>query len=430
MAGQATRLSTGARTTLRQRLALTPAMKQSMTLLSMRGMAIARMAKALEAENPFLDVVMPAATISPSAGMEQPRGFDHIDHAEVNPVSLSAHLMASLPELIRNPEEKAVALAMVEHVSPAGWLEPEGVEKARSMGFEGERLESLINRLQMIEPAGLFARNLAECLRLQIEDRGEITNPVDLLLTHLDTLADGDMAGVVKATGLDAAEIADALGVVRRCNPKPGAAFIHDEGDIFRPDLIIKPEGGGFVVIINQDSLPEVRVHDTAPDDEAGILLRKEAERQMRELNTSIRVRSEMLLAAAAMIIAHQQEFLKKGEAAIKPLSMETVAREIGCHKSTVSRVVADKLCDTPRGLMALRDFFSAAIKQPDGAELASRAVTARIARMVEAEEAARPLSDQVIADELRQHGINIARRTVAKYREQLHIKPWKQRLF
>ncbi|MGC6484379.1 MAG: RNA polymerase factor sigma-54 [Candidatus Puniceispirillales bacterium] len=428
MAAPATRLAPGQQQTTRQRLAMTPAMKQSMTLLSMRGMAIARMVKALEAENPFLDVTLPRTNVAGTAGMEQPPGFDHIDHAAVHPVSLAAHLFAAIPHVIRNPEEKAVAFALVEHISPAGWLEAEGLLKARAMGFEGDRLEMLISRLQTIEPAGLFARNLAECLALQIDDRGEMTAEVRALLTHLNHLVEGDAAGLMQATGLDAAALDRALAALRRCNPKPGAVFLHDEGDIFRPDLIISPDGEGFAVMINADSLPEIRLRDAAVDDDAGRILRREAERQMREMTAAIRNRSEMLLAAGAAIVSHQQAFLKRGEIALKPLSMENIADALGCHKSTISRVVADKLCDTPRGMLALRDFFSAELKQPKGPGLASRAVAARITALIDAEAAENPLSDQAIAEILARDGISIARRTVAKYRDQNNIKPWKQR--
>ena len=415
----------------KQRLALTPTLRQSMELLSLRGMAIARLVKSIADENPYLEVTMPLAHTPGQAGTTAPAGFDHIDDQVLHPVSLSAHLFAALGEAIRHADDRAVALALIPHVSAAGWLEESGVALARSMGYDGVKFETLLKKMQAIEPAGLFARNLAECLRLQIDDRDEMTAEVSRVLDHLNMLEGGSADALARATGLDAAGLGAVMAVLRRCNPKPGAAFIQDEGDIFRPDLIIHAEGTAktFNVMVNQDSLPEIRLReDMAADDDAGRILCAEAERQMRELTSALKTRSEMLLAAGALIISQQQEFLHHGEMALKPLTMVMLADQMGCHKSTISRLVADKLCDTPRGLLPLRDFFSPVLKQSRGPDLASRAVAARIIGIIAAEDSAAPLSDHAIAARLAEDGISIARRTIAKYREQNNIPSWTQR--
>lgn len=416
----------------KQRLALTPTLRQSMELLSLRGMAIARRAKSIADENPYLEVTMPPQHMPGQAGTGTAAGFDHIDHQPSHPVSLSAHLFAALGEAIRHADDRAVALALIPHVSPAGWLEQSGVILARRMGYDGMKFETMLKTMQGIEPAGLFARNLAECLRLQIDDRAEMTADISNVLDHLHLLEGGSLDALVRATGLDEAGLSAVMAVLRRCNPKPGAAFIQDEGDIFRPDLIIRAEGAAaktFNVMINQDSLPEIRLREEmAADDDAGRILRAEAERQMRELASALKTRSEMLLAAGALIISQQQEFLHRGEVALRPLTMVMLADRMGCHKSTISRLVADKLCDTPRGMLALKDFFSPVLKQSRGPDLASRAVAARMIGIIEAEDTAAPLSDHAIAARLAGDGISIARRTIAKYREQNNIPSWTQR--
>ena len=163
-------------TKARQRLALTPSMRQSMELWSQRGMTISRMIKALSDDNPYLDVTMPTEYTTPQTGMDVSStglgDLDRVDHDYVYPVSLASHLFTAIGQTVRNPDDRAVALAMVEHVSAAGWLEESGLETARAMGCDGVRLDRLLDQLHAIEPAGLFARNLAECLRLQLEDRG------------------------------------------------------------------------------------------------------------------------------------------------------------------------------------------------------------------------------------------------------------------
>ena len=416
----------------KQRLALTPTLRQSMELLSLRGMAIARLVKSIADENPYLEVTMPPAHTPGQAGTGPAAGFDHIDNQASHPVSLSAHLFAALGEVVRNADDRAVALALIPHVSPAGWLEESGVALARHMGYDGMKFEALLKTMQSIEPAGLFARNLAECLRLQIDDRDEMIADVSRVLDHLNLLEGGSPDGLVRATGLDEAGLSAVMAVLRRCNPKPGAAFIQDEGDIFRPDLLIHAEGAAaktFNVMVNQESLPEIRLREEmAADDDAERILRAEAERQMRELASALRTRSEMLLAAGALIISQQQEFLHRGEVALKPLTMVMMADRMGCHKSTISRLVADKLCDTPRGMLALKDFFSPVLKQSRGPDLASRAVAARMIGIIEAEDTDAPLSDHAIAARLAADGISIARRTIAKYREQNNIPTWTQR--
>ena len=260
--------------------------------------------------------------------------------------------------------------------------------------------------------------------------QGELTPVSDLVLSHLDLLVNGGADHMSDVLGIPLADITDSLVSIRRCNPKPGAAFIQDEGDIFRPDLIIRAQGSSFSVAINRDSLPEISIREDMPaDDEAARILKAEALAQMRALTSALKTRSEMLLSAGAVIIQHQQAFLRGGELSLLPLTMAMVAEKMQCHKSTISRLVADKLCDTPRGMLSLRDFFSSALKQPRGADLASRAVAARVADLIAQESKTSPLSDQAIADHLGRNGISIARRTVAKYREQNHIKPWQYRL-
>ena len=411
-----------------QRLSLNPSLRQSMAVLAMRGSAIKRLARAAAEDNPFLEVVLPPALPVSAAGAQEAPDFDRFSHDAVHPVSLGQHLIGEIGLLVRDPDLRAVALMLAEHVSPAGWLDPGGAARAAEMGVAGEEFENLLRLLQSIDPPGLFARDLAECLRIQLQRMGDADDDSAKVLGMLEHMGEGGIDGLAGATGLDTGRVEAVMKRLRRCNPKPGAAFIHDEGEIFRPDLIVEQGPDGFTVQVNRDSLPEIRVVDAGADDEAGKLLLKQARAEARTLTWAIRQRGEMLLAAGALLVRHQTGFLRGGERHIRPLTMQELADRLDCHKATVSRLVADKLCQTPRGMLELRDFFATGLRQPGGGSVAGRAVAARIAEAVASENRARPHSDDALAAMLAADGIGVARRTVAKYRQANSIPRWQDR--
>lgn len=412
----------------RPRLAMTPLLRQSLSVLAMRASAITRLARQLGDDNPMLDIRLPDAPMRSAAGADLPPDFDQFSHDAVHPASLAEHLEREIRLQLRDADQRAVGLSLIEHVSPAGWLDPSGAAAAARLGVEGTAFEALLGQLQALDPPGVFARNLAECLALQLDRLEMLDADARAVLAVLDRLADGGMDALVSASGLSAEATAAVLARLRRCNPKPGAAFSHDDGDIFRPDLIIETAGDGFSVSINDASLPMVTVKDQDGDDEASRLLARRARDEARFLNAAIRHRSEMLLAAGGMLVQHQAAFLCAGERAIQPLSMAMLADRLGCNKSTVSRLVADKLCQTPRGMLALRDFFATGLRQPDGSQVAGRAVAARLVELVAAEDRAAPLSDDALGALLAAEGFTVARRTIAKYRQENMIPNWQDR--
>ena len=247
---------------------------------------------------------------------------------------------------------------------------------------------------------------------LQLIDRCEDDANTNLVLDHLDAIGDGTIG---EATGLHDDDLARALQKIRRCNPKPGAAFIYDEGDIFTPDLMIASNSNGLNVSVNQENLPSVSVFENASaDDDASKMLLADAKHQVSMLNAAIKNRAEMLLKAGGLLARLQHDFLVKGEAYIKPLTMIELAEQMSCHKSTISRLVAGKLIQTPRGMMEMSSFFASGIKQPHGGMVAGRAIKAKILSMDDDNH----LSDAEITDQLQKDGIVIARRTVNKYRQ------------
>ncbi|XDZ64801.1 RNA polymerase factor sigma-54 [Alphaproteobacteria bacterium LSUCC0684] len=415
----------------KQRLALTPRMRQSIAVLSLRGAGISRLAEDLQSANPLLDITLPEDHPLSGHGQDIPLDMGHISGEALHPVTLAEHLFRQINQSLRDPSERAVAMALVEHVSPAGWLDPSGVEAARSMGMDEAAFEELMARLHELEPAGVFARNLAECLRIQLADQGRLTESATAVLAHLDLLPEEGVAGLARITGLDPQEIEAVLAGMRSCNPRPGAGFLVDRGDIFRPDLIIEKSEHGYSIAVNQASLPRVELmpEDDGEEDEATRLLRKKAREEAGWLNAAIRQRSAMLLEAGVILLRVQKEFLDQGDAGIRPYRMQDLAEEMGCHKSTISRLVVDKLCQTPRGMIALKDFFAVGLGQPDGSQVAGRAVSAHISRLVAEEDISMPLSDDTLAEKLGREGIIVARRTIAKYRQLAGLPNWRGRL-
>ena len=422
--GVGQRLSPNLSPNLSQGLVMTPSLQQALQLMAMRLGDVRKFVLDLAADNPFLDVQLPSLPAQKSP--EDPGfDFDRISHESQHPVTLASHVMAQIGVSFKNPDDRAIALLMVEHLAPHGWLEDGALEMLTSRGVSAENFSRILNQLQTLEPVGVFARDLAECLTLQLADKGLLDDDMRLILNHLDALHDG-VENLAQRVGVSVDEVAAGLAKLRRCQPKPGADFIQDDGDIFHPDLVITSTEDGFDVAVNQGMMPSVSVRDPSVSDkdegdidDASKLLFKKAQEDARMLTKGFARRHEMLLNCTRHLTQYQAAYLKEGEAMIKPLSMAVLADEIGVHKSTISRVVADKLVDTPRGMLHLSDFFSPSVAQPDGSLVASRRIMALIRGYCMGEDPAHPLSDQDLSDALAEKGIIVARRTIAKYRQQ-----------
>ena len=407
----------------RQRLAITPSLRQSMMVLAMRLGDLRKFARQLTEENPWLDVHLPEPQIgtlpSSSAGQSMEFDADRLDQERLHPMTLAEFVMRQIGQNFNHPDQRALAFAMVPYLSPVGWLDPDAFPDLMQKGFDEQALQHVLTRLQSLEPCGVFARNLAECLYVQLSDQDLLTPSVTAALQHLDALENG-IEALAKEAKISIDETQAALGVIRRCDPKPGAAFLQDEGDIFHPDLIISETDDGYAVTVNKGLMPEIRINeDLMADDDASKILLKKAKDDLQILGRSMAHRQEMLLAAGGLLVQHQSGFLKSGEAAIAPLSMTALADEMGCHKGTVSRLVADKMVDTPRGMMMMVDFFSAAVPQPNGQAVASRKIMALMRERLSTEDLSHPLTDQQLADHFKKQGITVARRTIAKYRHE-----------
>lgn len=337
--------------------------------------------------------------------------------------SLHGHVLHQIGMTFRDPQARAIAEAFAAALEPSGWLRLGPADIAAETGCTPARAEAVLVRLQTIDPAGLFARSLAECLRLQAADRDELTPAMDRLLDHLDLLADGRFEALSRLCGVPVPEVRALLAQLRRYDPKPGARFGGAPLPVRPPDLIVQPEGvARWSVDLNRASAPAVIVDEDAAARIDDATRRETALAEARWLARAVSRRNASTLRIAAAVVRRQGEYLRRGPAGLAPLTLADIAAETGLHDSTVSRVVSGLLVQTPAGVWTLRSFFSVGLPAADGATIAAAAVRAMISRLIAAEPPDDPLSDAAICAALRAQGYQIARRTVAKYRGLLGV--------
>ena len=404
-----------------QTLSLTTGLLASINMLRTDAAGLTRYLEEHAAENPYLVLDRPVIvdwlprwTGALGVGGEPPSE----DRDAAPAPSLIAHLMAEVDRLFPGGRARQIALVLAEAVEPSGWLGMPLAALAVDAKASLVEAAAVLHKLQGIEPTGLFAQNLAECLRLQAREAGELDKVLALMLDNLDVLARGEFARLAKLCGVDEAEIMARLRVIRAMDPKPGAQFAQGAAPVREPDLIAKKGTHGWEVALNKSALPAVRLDRPAPGvrDEPT----KTAWSAAQSVARMLAARNTTLLAVGAEVMRRQVTALDHGIGAMAPLTMADVAMALDLHESTISRVVAGTSIDTPRGTWWLRALFSGSM----GGDVSSATLRDRLARLVAGEDRAKPLSDDALAKVLSQGGADIARRTVAKYRGLLNIPP------
>ncbi len=351
----------------------------------------------------------------------------HMDFAAPVALSLEEELLREVDVRFANLSEKAIAVFLVGSLDERGYLVVPLAEAARATGTDEASVERILRVLQSFDPAGIGARDLAECMRLQAERTGLYHGLLRAVIErHLRAVAEGRYREIARAEGASLAEVQMAVDILRSFSPKPGSAYGGEPPAYIRPDVRVVRVDGRMEVIVCEEHLPRLRVSrlyqragemDTETRDY--IAQRIYA---ARAFIRSIEQRSETLRRVTEELVRRQADFVLHGAGALHPLTMQNVAAALGMHESTVSRAVANKYIDLPRGLVSLKAFFSTAVgAEADGTHSAEQVRTA-IRAIVEAEDAANPLSDARIMELLAVRGIAAARRTVMKYREQLGI--------
>ncbi len=376
--------------------------------------------------------------IGGGGGGGAPAGEDYNLEAFVaSDVSLQQHLGDQMVLAVSDPVERMIAQVMIDNLDDAGYLRLDLDETAERMGVGRDRLEAILGILQTLEPTGVFARSLAECLKLQLQERNRYDPAMAALIENIDLLARHDYAGLRAACGVDDEDLREMIAELRALDPKPGSSFGETLIQPVVPDVIVRPaRDGGWSVELNSDTLPKVLVNQTyyasvsrQARDESEKSFLTECLQTANWLTKSLDQRARTILKVASEIVRQQDAFLTEGVQYLRPLNLRTIAEAISMHESTVSRVTSNKYMATPRGIFELKYFFSAAIPSSAGGDAHSaEAVRHRIKALIDAERADDVLSDDTLVKVLKEEGIDIARRTVAKYRESLRIPSSVQR--
>ncbi|UYG08840.1 RNA polymerase factor sigma-54 [Halomonas sp. M4R1S46] len=357
--------------------------------------------------------------------------------------SLQGHLTWQLAMSGLGERETHIAESLIDAVNGDGYLEQsldELREGLRPQGLEGlatREVEGVLLRLQQFEPTGVFARDLRECLLLQLaalpQDTPLLPQARRLVRQFLEALAGNDRRLLKRRLGLEDAVLDEVIALIRGLDPRPGSAFAAGDSDYVIPDLIARPSEQGWRIELNPEALPRLRIQP----DYAALIKRadksqdnqflKDHLQEARWLLKSLTSRNDTLLRVGREVMARQLDFLERGEEAMRPLILADIAQAVEMHESTISRVTTQKFIHTPRGVFELKYFFSSQVGGGDEAH-SSTAIRARIRKLIQEEPPRKPLSDSKLVDLLAEEGIEVARRTVAKYREAMHIPSSSQR--
>ena len=360
-----------------------------------------------------------------------------LDAMAATAATLRDHVAGQIAFAFRSATEAALAHELADTLDENGYLGLPLSELAESLRVTQRRLEAVLTICQSFEPPGIFARDLRECLALQLRVKNRFDPAMQALITHLELLARRDFETLRRLCGVDDADLLDMMAEIRALDPRPGLAFSGSTSEIVVPDVMVKPASdGSWAIELNPDVLPRVLV-DQSYYTEVSRHARSAADRSFLTeclqsanwLTRSLDQRAKTILKVATEIVRQQDAFLVQGIRHLKPLNLRTVADAIGMHESTVSRVTSNKYMLTPRGVFELRFFFTAAIQSAEGGDAhSSEAVRDRIRQLIDEEAASDVLSDDSIVELLRKTGVDIARRTVAKYREGMNIPSSVQR--
>ena len=380
-----------------------------------------------------------SAWSSMASGASRSSGGEDINLEEFvsSELSLAEHLKTQLACTVADPAERMIGLALIDLVDEAGYMRGDLDQLAVRLGTTLAQVERVLAVMQAFEPAGVMARDLAECLILQLKDRNRYDPVIAKLIDNLDLLASHNLPALRRICGCDAEELADMIGEIRALNPKPGLAFGSVQVQTVVPDVIVRPRSdGGWSIELNTETLPKVLVNHTYLTSVSKVAASPKDKTYLQDclqtanwLVRSLDQRARTILKVAEEIVRQQDAFLSYGIQHLRPLNLKTVADAIGMHESTVSRVTSNKYMATNRGIFELKFFFTSAIASAgEGEAHSSEAVRHRIRQLIEAESADDILSDDRIVTKLKDDGIDIARRTVAKYREAMHIASSVQR--
>lgn len=359
---------------------------------------------------------------------EEGEGFESRLSAEPD---LRTHLSDQMLIVLSEPADRLIAAHLIDLVDEAGYMTADRAELAAELGTDEQEIERILAVLRGLEPTGVFARDLADCLALQLVERDRYDPAMQALVENLPLLARKDLAALKRLCGVDDEDLAEMIGEVRALDPRPGLAFGNSAEQPVIPDVFVRrAQAGGWTVELNAETLPRVLVNQQYYAELASKTGRGKDRQYLSEclstanwLVRALDQRAKTILKVSSEIVRQQEAFLTHGVRHLKPLILRDIAEVISMHESTVSRVTSGKYMATNRGMFELKFFFTSSIQSSDGgAAHSSEAVRDRIKALIDSESSDAILSDDAIVDQLRSEGIDIARRTVAKYRESMRI--------
>jgi RNA polymerase sigma-54 factor len=356
--------------------------------------------------------------------------FDPVQLLKSHDKSLYVYCGDYIESLGFTQQEQIVAYKFLEELEPTGWVDVTAKNVAIQTSVDLNVVEDVLDTLQMIEPAGLFARTLAECLKLQAKDKALLDEMLESILDNLHLLGSGKFDLLKRRCGCNDEELAEKLRVIKSFDPKPGLQFSSEAINIREPDLKITKRDDGWLVTLNKSTLPSVIIDKTY----AKIVKKSKMDAEQKEfikekiaeanwLKNALQKRNDTMLRVGAEIAKRQTAFLEKGPSYIQPMILRDVAEAVDMHESTISRVTTGSLMETPQGTLELKSFFSVSLQlNDDQSSQSSAAVKFKIRKLIENEQPQSPISDDEIVETLKSSGINVARRTVAKYRKVQNI--------
>ncbi len=469
------------RTSMQQRLVMTPKLQQALKLLQVPTLELEHILKQEIMQNPLLEEVeygeeeeeVSEETSSSeeeeesdgpaedSAQDDPTKDFDLDDYLDdsfkvmgweperedlderfervtVAPESGIDQLVTQLHLSVDDELDNEIGEYLIGNLNPDGFLAIELDEVARVFEIDLARAQSVLDVIQTFDPPGIGARNLQEGLLLQLKARSlEDSLVADIVRDHFDALKNRKFAEIARELKISPREVQDIAEEIGHLDPRPGLSTLGNEARYVTPDLVVDKVDGEYVVYLNDSNIPRLRISQAYVEELNRS--KSEGDTETREfilgkLNSAkwliqtIEQRRRTIVKVMQCIVEEQREFFEKGPVALRPLTLQQVATQIGMHESTVSRVTTNKYVQTPRGVFELKYFFSSSLDTDDGDSMSSKAAKTRISSIIAVEDKSRPLSDQKIVDMLKADGLNIARRTVAKYREQLGILPARMR--
>jgi RNA polymerase sigma-54 factor len=359
------------------------------------------------------------------------------EQTAARPRTLREHVIEQIGTDLTERGDQLIALHLLDLLDETGYLGGSLDGVALLLGCEPARVEAVLARLQQFDPAGVFARDLPECLALQLRDRDRLDPAMQTLLDNLPLLATRNLAALMRVCQVDAEDVAEMIAEIKSLDPRPGLAFDPPLAQPVVPDILMRAQpDGGWIVELNAETLPRVLVNNRYHAQVSRVARNKAEKDYLSDrlqaanwLVKSLHQRATTILKVAAEIVRQQDAFFRRGVQALRPLILRDIAEAIGMHESTVSRVTSNKHMATPRGVYELKYFFTSSIPASSGGEAHSaEAVRHLIRALIDREPAAATLSDERIVELLQRDGVDIARRTVAKYREAMRIPSSVQR--